>query len=287
MQPNAEISEDKHTRLTTSQISIRTRDLFWWLASVCILCELGFVLLDGFINYARWIDLGPVRRLCNIAREDSLASWFGTTQTFLLGMTAWLVVLFGRQKQASTSWTAAWVLLAAFFTYMAVDDGAEIHERMGSVFKAIQENRESVQGEPTLGARLLEIFPSYPWQVLFLPVFGCVGGGLLVFLWRECKGDSLRCLIPLGLACFVVAVGLDFVEGLDKHHPWNVHTWIRETYGLRKYTVRHFSKSIEESMEMVGTTLLWLVVLKHFVRAAHNTEIRFVPPPPTCDEHRT
>ena len=61
----------------------------------CLLIEVGFVLLDYHVNYGRLTEVGAMRRLTNIAREDSLASWFGTTgttQTLLVALTAWVVL---------------------------------------------------------------------------------------------------------------------------------------------------------------------------------------------------
>ena len=55
---------------------------------------------------------------------------------------------------------------------MAVDDGAQLHERLGSTFKAMREDVGSS----------LDFFPSYPWQILFLPIFGTLGLFMLWFL---------------------------------------------------------------------------------------------------------
>ncbi len=33
----------------------------------------------------------------------------------------------------------AWLVVALFFSYMALDDGAALHERLGSTFRVLQE----------------------------------------------------------------------------------------------------------------------------------------------------
>ena len=50
----------------------------------CLVVELLLVGLDAFINYGRFIDIGPIRRLFNITREDGLATWFMSCRRFLL-----------------------------------------------------------------------------------------------------------------------------------------------------------------------------------------------------------
>ncbi|QTA88510.1 DUF4126 domain-containing protein [Desulfonema magnum] len=247
----------------TIQIEVNTERIIRSLVIFCIAFEIFLVLLDGFINYGEYIDIRAIQRFCNIAREDSLASWFGTTQTLMVGLTLWLIVWIVRHTSASKKTTLGWSVIASFFTYMAVDDGAEIHERMGTAFETMAKAARSAGDSSSWMAKLLDIFPSYPWQVLFLPLFGLMGLFIVIFLWRELNWKRPRVLIILALTCFVIAVGFDFIEGLDKKHTWNIHTLIRHEYGLKKYTVRHFSKSAEEFIEMMGTTLFWLAFLSY------------------------
>ncbi len=244
----------------TIQIGINTDRMIRNLVIFCVVLEIFLVLLDAFINYGRYTDIGAIRRFCNIAREDSFASWFGTTQTFMVGLTLWLIALIVKNTPAPKRTVIGWCVIAAFFTYMAVDDGAEIHERLGSAFKAVA---KAGGDSPSWMAQFLDIFPSYPWQILFAPFFGIMGIFIFIFLWHELNRKTARILIILALSCFVMAVGLDFIEGLDKKHEWNIHTLIRKEYALKKYTVRHFSKSLEEFIEMLGTTLFWTAFLSH------------------------
>jgi hypothetical protein len=245
----------------------------------CIVFEVFLVLIDAFINYGKLIDIGPIRRLCNIAREDALASWFMVIQTFMAGLTLWAIFLVERAR-LSTRWTrVGWGILALFFTVMAADDGAEIHERLGSTFKAVVKAAPSAEGPPSLGTRLLEFFPSYPWQALLLPFFAGMGLFLLLFLWRKLDPPSSRIVVVAALGLFAAAVGLDFIEGLDESHPWNLHTSIEARFHVRdSYTIRHFAKSLEEFLEMLGITLLWSTFVKHFTRTSLQTLLDFRRP---------
>jgi len=240
----------------------------------CIGCEIGFVLMDIIFNFLEFSEYKTIRRFWNIAREESLASWFGTTQTFMAGLTLWLIFFINKHTETSWKTVFGWFVLAMFFTYMAIDDGAEIHERLGTVFELMSEKNEGTKALSSWAARLLAFFPSYPWQLLFLPFFGIVGVFMFFFLWARLDVKTARLMILLALACFVAAVCLDFIEGLDKNHQWNIHTMIREKYDLEKYTVRHFSKSLEEFLEMLGITLFWTSFIQFF-KLLPKTGVRF------------
>ena len=252
----------------------------------CIAFEVLLVLLDYHVNYGRLTDLGPLRRLTNITREDSLASFFGTTQTLMISLTLWLVWLTVRAGKTARRRRIGWLVLALFFSLMTVDDGALLHERAGTVFSEVHSS-DAPGGEATeLGTRALEAFPSYAWQIVALPFFVVLGIFLLVFLWNDLDELRPRLIVATALICFSVAVGLDFVEGLAEEHPWNLYTRLTEAidfgdttaYRFRRSpydTLRHFSKSIEEFLEMLGNTLLWSVFLRRLVEIAPRLRIRF------------
>jgi len=244
---------------------------------VCVGLELLFLLLDYHVNYGKLTTIGAVRRMSNIAREDGLASWFGTTQTLLVALTLWLTYVVVRQSPASSRFRrAGWAVLACFFSYMAIDDGAQLHERLGTAFKVVQ--RDS--------GNSLSFFPSYTWQLVFLPVFVAVGLFMVAFMWRELTSKRQRLLVLVASGCMAFAVGLDFIEGLDPAHPLNAYSWLASTFDLEVWanerfgksafaTLRHFSKAIEEATEMLAISLLWFVFLSHLGTAAGNVRLAF------------
>ena len=69
----------------------------------CLLIEVGFVLLDYHVNYGRLTEVGAMRRLTNIAREDSLASWFGTRFLGLLVVVSVLAIAVACGSDGPTS----------------------------------------------------------------------------------------------------------------------------------------------------------------------------------------
>jgi len=261
--------------------------LIRWIFGTCIAVEVLLVLLDYHVNFSHATEIGALRRLTNITREDSLASWFGTTQTLLVALTLWLTYLCVRGRGGPRWRSPGWLVLALFFSFMTIDDGSQLHERFGTVFDTVFGGDPDPGGTVALGTRLLDAFPSYAWQIVVLPFFVALGGFVAVFLWRELPRRRARVLVFLALTCFAVAVGLDFFEGLSSDHPWNVYTRITEAvdfgdsteFRFRRSaydTLGHFSKSIEEFLEMLGNTLLWVVFLRHLSVVAGDLRIRFI-----------
>jgi hypothetical protein len=257
------------------ELSIDARRLARSVLVCCVLVEVALVLLDYHVNYGRGVEVGAIRRLFNLAREDGLASWLATTQTLLIALTLWLIYVSARHRPALRSKALGWLVLALFFSYMAVDDGAQLHERLGSAWE--RWSRASGSGG---------LFPSYAWQPLFLPLFGLLGLFLLVFLGRELKAGASRALLVLAVSCLAAAVGLDFLEGLAREHPWNVYAqaaarfelepWTLERFGKPAYdTLRHFSKATEEFLEMLAQSVLWFLLLRHLPEVAGELRVGF------------
>ena len=64
----------------------------------CLVIELSLVVLDAVVNYGELTELGPLKRLFNITREDGLATWFMVTQTFVAALVLWLIFLVHRSR---------------------------------------------------------------------------------------------------------------------------------------------------------------------------------------------
>ena len=256
------------------------------LVGVSVAIEIGLVLLDATVNYSRWSEIGSIRRLFNITREDGMASWFGVTQTLFVGLTA-LVIWLAVRKQDAPRWTRrGWLAVSIFFLYMAMDDGSKLHERIGTAFGKIFAAGEGDDASTTIFSGVLDLFPSYNWQLVLLPVFGTAGLLILVFLWRELAERRARMIVLIAIGCLVVAVGMDFAEGLEEDHAVNPYTWLDEKLDLDDFcdtrfdktpyeAMVHFSKSGEEFLEMLAHTLIWAVFLAHLARIVPKLDIRF------------
>lgn len=252
-EPNG-LSRDCATGLPGPRgLIIHTRGVIWTVFMVAVAAELTVVLLDYVVNFGRLTELKSIRAYCNITREDGIASWVAVTQTMLVAMTLWSIYELTCYNGASRWKSGGWLIMALFFTYMAIDDGTRFHERMGSAFEDMYRNDDGIIGAQTLGGKVVDAFPSYYWQVLFLPFLGAMGLFVLGFLWKEIRRPFHRLLIFAAIGCFVVAVGLDFIEGFNRTHPWNLYTRIRDAYDMDLY--RRFGRSAYETLRHFGKSL--------------------------------
>jgi len=237
-------------RQNSLTLHIDSQQLVRRVAIFCLLAELLLVFLDLTVYFPA-ADAGEdgIRGLFNIAREDSFGTWFSSTQTLMVAIILWLI-RFRLRLEPSTGGAriAGWTLLAAFFTYMAIDDAVALHENMGSAFENFYDSLDS-SALGTLG-RWFEDYPSYAWQFAVGPLFAAMGLFLLVFLWRELQRPGLRWLIVLALGCLSVAVALDYVEGL-----YGGYKTVIVATGWQYDTVQHVARVIEEFLEMLGNTL--------------------------------
>ena len=72
------------------------------------------------------------------------------------------------------------------------------------------------------------------------------------------------------MACLAIAVAMDFVEGMDDGYRRLI-----DPFGWSNKTIRHFSKSIEEFIEMLGMTLFLVTFLGQIARRGQEIILRF------------
>jgi hypothetical protein len=226
------------------------------LLVLCLGVEGLLLLLDLLVTRAGLTTLPSLRQLCDLEREDGLGNWVASVQTLMVGLTAWLVRARLPRMDASARRRTGWTVLAVFFTYLALDDGAAIHERVGS---AVVDWLNALDRPPPAWLpTLLEALPAYAWHVLFGPVFGALGLYAVLFLWRELGPGRAPALA--GITCLVLAIVLDVLDGLD-------------LIGSGLHEVRVF----EELVEMLGFTLLWTTFLGHLLRLTPHLSIAVKP----------
>jgi len=235
------------------------------LLIVLVCFELLLVLLDIVINYAEVIEYRSIHELFNIAREDGLAGWFMTSQTLLAALVLWFIYYLSQITEGVPPfYKRGWLILALFFTYMSADDGALIHERLGTMFEEIIEQQGSLESTGLL-SQWLDLFPSYEWQFL-LPIFAAIGLYMLYFLWKVLGSGRSLWMVLVAFSALSIAVLLDFIEGMPEEHSLNVYSWLKHYYLLEAYTVDHFAKSLEEFLEMLGISLFLVVFVAQINR---------------------
>lgn len=222
--------------------------LFGWLG-----IDLLALLLDLTVNFGKLTTSSALRRLVDITREDAIGTWVSTTQLVFL---AGVLVLVRLQRPVEAETRSApwmWTALAAFFAYMSIDDGSKMHERVGTAF----ESATAAVG-----------FPSYTWQLIYAPFFGLAALLLLWIVYRELGVTRMAgWLVLTGLACYVVAVGLDFLDGYAQLHA----QWAQDS-GLDDPSLAHLLRALEEFLELAGTSLMaggFTRFLLHRIPALH------------------
>lgn len=223
--------------------------------TVCLLIELALVLLDLYVNWYRWADSSAIRRMFNITREDGLASLFAVVQTLFVALVLWFIYLLTVRRPGSKKQAGGWLILALFFSYMVIDDGAMVHERIGTAFKQANEGIE---------------LSSYAWQLVLAPLFVIMGLYMAWFLWRLGNQSIRRSWLLAALCCLGLAVLLDYVEGVE-----NGYLMLVESLSWPEKTIAHFSKSLEEFLEMLGMSFFLILFLDHLGFLSESTEVRF------------
>lgn len=180
-------------------------------------------------------------------------------------------------SRGASKWRrCGWLVLAMFFTYMTVDDGSMVHERLGTAYDV----------KVLSGDSMFDAFPSYAWQIAVLPGFIVLGLFTFFFLLRELRTTRAKVLLFLALSTLAFAVGLDFIEGLERDDPLNVYAhpaerydfeeWTRSRFHHSEYTTLvHFSKSVEETLEMMAMSVIWFVFLQHLLGSTDALVVRF------------
>ncbi len=241
------------------RVALRRERVARRLFLVCISCEAVLVLLDLLLVGRGLVGYPPVENIFNVSSESSIANFFSSVQTLAVGVVLWLVRRRVLLEGEAARWRRrGWGALALFFLYLGVDDGAMIHERLGSFASH-------------LGGALLHraelAFGSYTWQLVLGPVFALAGVLMLVFLWRELRG-SPRTMVALALVCYAMAVGLDYVEGRP-----GALTPLVPLLGLHLGTIQHLAQLVEEAAEMFGTTLFLVGFSGHLLALTARLEV--------------
>lgn len=168
-----------------------------------------------------WLPLEPF----NLGRENNLAAWWSTACLALVGLHCW--ELAGRHTRPGRS---TWAVLAALFLGLSADEGASLHERV------------ELPGGWIPGAVLGVLLVARP----------------LLALHREPSTRRAARLIVLGLGCFALVAGMEFLER---------RIYIDES-------LRGLRAGLEEGLELLGQLLLLLAVVGVRVATPSAGEVR-------------
>lgn len=245
-------------KIVLEKQNFQTR-VFLTLVSVVLL----LLFFDLFLNYHRWIPYRPMRKVFNIAREDGLGTIYMVFVTMLNSFILYLIFYIKKTEEKYRS--AGWLILSIFFLYLAIDDATQLHERVGSSFKILFKESDGIFTKKNI----LTYFPSYPWQLVFMPFFFCMGIFILIFFKYNFRNLKLFRFVVLGLTCFTLAVTLDFIEGFESP-PYQS---LADILGINVKDVSHYSKACEEALEMLGAIFLNTAFLRYLLSINSKWEI--------------
>ncbi len=254
------MNREKSTGAVQTVVEIDSRRSLWTIFAVLFAIEVLLFVLDYFINWQEASPRKGVRDMFSTTEEHSIAGWFAATQTFVVAMAAGAILLLTRHSGAPLWRQIGWTVIAILFAYLSVDDGAAIHEHLGGGLKKT----------PVIGDAI-EFYSSYSWHIVILPFFITMGAFMLVFLWMELSHRNEKLGILAAFSLFAIAVGQDYIEGTIDEYDW-----FQMEYGWDSSAILHFAKSLEETLEMLGMTILLLVFLSHLMRSFRTFTLKFV-----------
>jgi len=249
--------------------------LLWGLITFWGITILFLGLADVFLNHYEWIDSRAIQRLVNITKDDGLSNWFSSVQLLAISIVLWIilfVLLYSkpymiRQKTEKLGWGIS----ALFFTYLAVDDGSKMHERVGTAFRNSFEARHEYN--PSFISNLFDAFPSYGWLFVFVPIFALIAAYMLFFLFKNLKTKRQFILVFIGFSCYAASVFIDFFEGMEDE---GIYDGILPFFNTDLDEFTHFTRLIEEVFEMVGNTFLMFAFTQQLMSLAENWKIQLV-----------
>jgi len=234
---------------------------------LCILVEVLLLAADILFNYLDIFNELYIRRIWNIARELSIPSWFSSTQTQLMGLTVLLIGVVQKSLDKNVLHPRpyiSWVIAGVFFIWIGIDDAAEIHEKLGTAISNINNS----------GTEQVHQHLSFSWHTYLAPIFILFGLYLTYFFWREMSPHQLFRYVFIGFGCWVTSQIIDFGEGLADIN--DMYTAIQTYLGSSStYLVPHSFKVVEEMLEMVGTTFLWVGFLHYLGIKLEGKQVQF------------
>lgn len=249
--------------------TIYLKPLIFRIIITCIIIEIVLFFLDSIFFFITSPDeKRTISIIFDMSIEEGLAGWLSSIEILFVGITIWLIFLWVRKNSNSFDKTG-WFIFAVFFTYMGIDDGTEIHEQAGTWLTHLSFKPGTFL---FMCYEKLKTYPSYAWQVIFVPIFSVLTLFMIYFLWKKLKDFKMRKYLILAGVCYGIAAGLDFFDGL-----YNSAYILKALlpFKIDRTAVTHFLRIIEEMLEMFGTTVFWLIFLNYLSDLIKNSRVLF------------
>lgn len=199
--------------------------------------------------------------LIDITDEGNIPTLYSSLLAISAGAIAYLIstTYLGKQPLKRASWLG----ISLFFIYIGIDDATNFHERLATLVSGNLEHSDNLSA---LASAFLS-FKSYYWQALLLPVFSLMAVFMLVFLKAELKNGRAYRYFIYGIACYVFAIVLDYIDGIPDYY-----SYITANTTLALSDIQHLSRAIEEFTEIVGTSYI-VVAFASFFSSEKNSAV--------------
>ena len=214
-------------------------------------------------QYARFaLGMGSLRGLTSrvyLGAEASVPAWF--TASLMLDASQLLFVIGYARRQVGAPDVWHWLVLAAIFILLSIDEAAEIHEAVSSAFTGVF--AWLAQGVGGAFVPLLQK-PGYHWVVGGAMLAGGVGIAYLRFLWALPPRTS-RGFVLAGVLYVAGAIGFELIGG-----SYSAQVGADNVVFVALMT-------IEESLEIIGLIVFVHVLLVHVQSQFGPIQIRLLP----------
>jgi uncharacterized membrane protein len=201
---------------------------------------------------------GRLTRFFHLDREGNLPTWFAATQFLCLAAAFFRLYLRDRRGPGSRShWL--WGICAAGAVLLSLDEGAALHELLGTLL-----GLAFARAPAGTWLNDLEAFPSYYWILIYVPIALPLAVVLVVSAARRIGTN--RYLLVAGAFSYVSgALVLDFLEG---RYGTTDHTGVPIVLNGVPYLLDIFL--IEEMLEMFGVTLVLSAIVQQAASLARH-----------------
>ena len=250
------------------KIAVRGSRFIWTIACSLFAIEIFLVCSDVFVNYSGYVENVSIKEIFGITFEKTLGNWFSSS-LFLFASLLLALISLKEDFKLHPIKKIAWLIFTLLFFYLSADDGAKIHERVGNILGDYVDTQLS-SSEVGVVAQILGGFPSYYWQIVYLPILGTFGAGLFLFLWEEARAAKARLLLVGAFGSYALAIAMDYLEGVVKGFPL-----FEKLFTLNPKVAEHSARVFEEFLEMFATTQIITLLLILLVRELPRSEIHF------------
>jgi len=235
---------------TTLPLRVSRRQAWQPLAAIFAL-NVGFLIAttlkySNVVRGASWGGWGRAFRLAfDLGAENNLAAWYSAI-TLLIAAGVWVICyaldVRGRESTGDRILSWGWLLLAALFCLLSLDEEGSFHERLGAV--------------PGLNQ----------FEVFAVPL-AAVGIFLLLFAWARLRHSWLAiALLALGFLTYLSVPIQEKAEVVLERTGDYAATWHTPTLDV----------VIEEGSELLGTLLFIVAGLVH-ARRLNRAQLPSMP----------